>query len=143
MYAGEVHQLYHPVVAIGRQEVHTASLLLRRLYQAGQHGHGRGVLHTALCGHVGYAVHAAIPHDVLQVYVIAYEPLAALVGVYHTHQSLAVLSEVVEECAVLAETVGIAGIVDGRKVVARQDDEAGLYAPAQDVASLAIGVFAE
>ena len=92
------------------------------VYEFLQLCHWCRVLNSALCCHVGYAVNAAEPNDVLDIDVVADEPFLVLVGVNHTHQAFTVLAEVVQERTVLTETVCIGRVVDGRQVVAHQYD---------------------
>ena len=80
--------------------------------------HGSALGGTGLLGHISYAVHAAEPHDVLDVNIIADEPFVARVGIYDADEAVALKAEVIEERTVLTELIAVAGIVDWRVVVA-------------------------
>ena len=95
MDAQQVHELNHCVVAVGRQEMHLAPCGARLLAQGGKFLHGRRVGHTHLLRHVVNAIHRAIPHDVLDVDVVAIERFGAVVHVDDAHQSVALLAKVV------------------------------------------------
>ena len=123
MYAGEIHELDHQVVTIWGKEVHLATLCNGLVDEFLQLCHRGRVGHATLCCHVGNAVHASEPYDILDVNVVANEPLLALVGVDYTNQTFTMLAEVVKERTVLTETVCVGRIVDGRQIVTHQYDE--------------------
>ena len=141
MNAREVHQLYHQVVAVGGQEVHPSALLAGFVDEDGQFLHRCALVHARLPGHVGHAVHLSEPDDVLDVDVVADEPFPAFVGIQHAHQPFAVQAEVVEERRVLTELVPVGRVVDGRVVVAHEQDYPAPDALAQHAAALHVGLF--
>ena len=101
-----------------------ASLVLCLLQVFSHLSHRECIGHTALSGHVGNAIYAAKPYNVLDVYVVTYQIFTIVVYVYDTGQAFAVLTEVVQERAVLTESVCIRGIVGRRIVVACQQNNA-------------------
>ena len=60
-------------------------------------GHRGRLLHTHLCSEICHRRGEAHPYDILHVDIIAKQHLLVVVDVDHTHQSVAVLSEIVEE----------------------------------------------
>ena len=84
-------------MAVWQQEMNASSLLLSHVAQHLQVCHRRSALDAHLSCHVGYAVDRAIPYDVFYVDVVAYEHVAVVVNVYDADQSVALLSEVIEE----------------------------------------------
>ena len=105
--------------------------------------HAQAAGSAALLGHGLHGVHRAEPHDVVDVYFIACQPVLAAVGVEHTSQAVALLTEEVEERTVLAKFVSVGGIVERAVVVAGQHDEAAAYELAQAVAAFHISLFVE
>ena len=99
--------------------------------------------HAALGGQVSHAVHLSEPYDVLDVDVVADEVFLSLVGINYTHQSFAVLAEIIQEATVLTELVNVGGIVHGRVVVAHEENESTSDAFAKRFASVYVGLLAE
>ena len=95
MYAYQVKQLQLDVISVGRQEVDGALLAQCSVADGLEFFHRSPVLHAHLCSHVGHSVYRAIPHDVLYVYVVAYQRFLVFVQVYHAHQAVALLTEIV------------------------------------------------
>ena len=84
-------------MTIGRQIVNGASTLLSLAHDIAQLLH-RGGLHDAhLCGQVAHAGHKAHPYNILNVNIVANEQVAVVVYVDDTHQTVAMLSEVVKK----------------------------------------------
>ena len=75
----------------------------------------------------------AVPHDVVDVYLVAHEQLATRVDVEYAHQTVALLTEKVEKRAVLTELIRIGRVVDGTVVVTEKQNQAvaHLAAPAR------------
>ena len=81
-----------------------------------------------LCSHVGHGVYRAIPHDVLDVDVVADEHFAIIVYVDYAHKTVALLTEIIKERRVLTERiVGICRIVAWRFVIAEKYDNSVSY----------------
>lgn len=100
--------------------------------------------YTYLCRHIGNAVHGAVPDDVFNVDVITDEPFLVVVDIDDTHQSVAFLSEIVQERGVLTERiVGISRIVARRLIVAEQDNHSFADEFLQGLAPADIGFFTE
>ena len=142
--AQQIKDLEFDVVAVGRQEVNLA-LQAHGLVADGAEGRHRSrVADAHLSSKIGHAVHRAIPHDVFDVDVVAYEGFRVVVHVNHAHQPVALLSEVIEERRVLTKwIVGVVGIVVGRFVVAEQHDDAVSHELLQFVAAVGICFFTE
>ena len=140
--AQQVHDLYLGVVAVRGQEVDAAALGLGFVTDDLQLLHGSRVGHAHLGSHVGHAVHRAIPHDILDVDVVAHQDFLIVVDVNHTHQTVALLTEVVQERRILAEgIVSVIGIITRRLVVAKQQNHAVAHELLQLVASLDVSLF--
>ena len=106
--------------------------------------HGSRTADAHLFGKVLYTGYRAIPHDILDVDIVADEHLGALVDVDDTYQSVALLSEVIQERGVLAERiVPIVGIVGGRLVVTKQKNDAVFHHLLQFVAAAYVRFFAK
>ena len=106
--------------------------------------HGGCVGHTHLFGHIADAVDSAIPYDILYIDVVANERLAVVVDVDDTYQSVTVLSEIVNKGGVLPKgEIGIVGIILGRLVVAKEQDDTVAYQFFEFCASTDIGFFCE
>ena len=121
MDAQQVHDLDLGVVAVRGQEMDAAALGTRLVTDDLQLLHGGRIGHTHLGGHVGYTVHRAIPHDILDIDVVTHQDFLIVVDVNHTHQPVTLLPEVVQERRVLAERViSVVGIVARRLVVAEE-----------------------
>ena len=87
--------------------------------------HRGRVLHANLFGHVLDAVYRAKPNDVFYIDVVANQGFGVVVNVDDAHQSVSVLSEIIQKRRVLAERmITIKGSVGRRFVVAKQDDKA-------------------
>ena len=126
VYARQVHELYHGVVAVGRQKVYAS------LHRASQLLHGSRARHAHLGGQVGDRRRVAHPDDVFHVDVVAVEGLGVIVHVDDAHQPVAVLAEVVGERRVLAERrVAVGRVVGRRLVVAEKHDDAVADQPFQ------------
>ena len=111
--------------------------------QAFETAHG-GALGTArLRGHIAYAIYGAKPHDILNINIVANEPLVARISIDDTDESVTLEAEVIEEGAVLTEFVAVGRIIHWRLIVAKQDDKPVLNALAQDAAAVHIGFSAE
>ena len=80
--------LRHGIVADGLQALHRS-----------------GVVDAHLHCEVVNALHAAIPYDVLNVYIVTYQGLYVVVNVDDTHKSVTLLSEIIKEGRVLTEWV--------------------------------------
>ena len=142
--AQQVHYLNLDVVAIGRQEVDGAAFRAGIVADGLQLGHRSRLCHAHLGSHVGHALHRAVPHDVLDVDVVADEAFAVVVDVDDAHQSVALLSEVIQERRVLTErVVGVVGIVVGRLVVAEEHHYALADELLELIAALYVSFFAK
>ena len=90
--------------------------------------HRRTFAYSHLCGKVDHTVNRAIPHDVLDVDVVADEHFAIIVYVDYAHKTVALLTEIIEERRVLTERiVGICRIVAWRFVIAEKYDNSVSY----------------
>ena len=79
------------------------------------------------------------PDDVLYRQVVAVEGLFARVGVDQPRERRRIQSEVVAESRILPEVVGVVGIVVGRSLVARDQDQTRSDLVAQGLAARCIG----
>ena len=93
------------VMAVRRQEMNRAFLSHGFVADVFQCAHRGRICHAHLCCEVADAVYAAIPHYVFNIDVVADERLFVVVYVYHSDQSVAVLTEIIEERRVLSERV--------------------------------------
>ena len=143
MDAEQVEQLYLDVEPVRRKEVHGAAALDGFVYERLQAAHRRRFDHTDLGGHVADTLDRTVPDDVINVDLVAHKELPAAVGVDNAYQTVAFLPEEVEERTVLAELVGIGGVVDGTVVVPEDEDEPVAHQLAQCGAPLSIGCFGE
>ena len=143
MDAEQVEQLYLDVEPVRRKEVHGAAALDGFVYERLQAAHRRRFGHTDLGGHVADTLDRTVPDDVINVDLVAHKELPAAVGVDNAYQTVAFLPEEVEERTVLAELVGIGGVVDGTIVVPEDEDEPVAHQLAQCGAPLSIGCFGE
>ena len=143
MDAHEVGDLYHGVVAVGGQEVHLLTLGAGGVDHRRQLCHGGAVGHAGFLGKVVDGGHEACPNDVLDVDIVADEPLAVGVDVDDANQPFAVLGEVVEERAVLTVLVAVGGIVAGGFVVAEDDDKAAADLLLEHLTALDVGLLGE
>ena len=120
MNAEQIHYSDHGVVAVGWKEMDGTMVAQCILTNSAQCGHGLRLCPHAL-SHVGNALYAAVPYDVFYIYVVSDECVYIVVDVNHTHESIAVLSEIIEERGVLSEgEIGVGGIVGRRLIVAKQ-----------------------
>ena len=144
MNAQQVEQLDLRVVAVGRQEMNLPLLPERLVADYLQLLHRSRQLHAHLVGHIPDGVHRTEPHDILYIDVVAHQRLRTVVDVNHTHQSVALLSEIVQERRVLPEgIVRIARIVTGSLIVAEEQYDAALHALPQFLTALYIDFFFE
>ncbi len=121
----QVHNLYLRVEAVWRQEMHRSVRHRHAAANLNKPGHRGGLRDAHLCGEIGHGRREAHPHDILHVDIIAEEPLLVVVDINHTHQSVAVLAEVIQERRVLPHRcIRIGWIVVGRLVVADENDDA-------------------
>ena len=95
MYAYQVKQLQLDIISVGRQEVDGALLAQCGVADSLELFHRSPVFHAHLSSHVGHGVYRAIPHDVLYVNVVAYQRFLVFVQVYHAHQAVALLTEII------------------------------------------------
>ena len=120
-------------------EVHGAAGLDGVVYERLQASHGRSFGHADFSGHVADTLDRTVPDDVVDVDFVAHEEFPAAVGVDDADQAVTLLSEEVQERAVLSELVGIGGVVDGTVVVPEDEDEPVAHQLAQCGAPLSIG----
>ena len=81
--------------------------------------HRSRVGHAYLRGHVGHGVDGSKPYDVLDVDVVADKGLLIVVDIDHTDQSVALLSEIVQERRILSERrIAVVRAIEGAVVVA-------------------------
>ena len=81
--------------------------------------HRSRVGHAYLRGHVGHGVDGAEPYDILDVDVVADKGLLIVVDIDYTDQSVALLSEIVQERRVLTERrIAVVRAIEGAVVVA-------------------------
>ena len=144
MDAQQVEQLDLRVMAVGRQEMNLPLLPERLVADHLELLHRSRQLNAHLVGHIPDGVHRTEPHDILNIDVVAHQRLRAVVDVNHTHQSVALLSEIVQERRVLPEgIVGIARIVTGSLIVSEEQYDAALHALPQFLTALCIDFFFE
>ena len=137
--AQQFRQLELRFAAVGRQVVDFAPLG-DGLAQARLEGGRREGLRNAYLGaQLAERGLRTGPDDVLDGEVVAVEGLLARVGVDQTHQRGNVESEVVEERRVLAEIVGVVGVVVRCGGVSRKQDDALPDFRAQHLAARDIG----
>ena len=142
--AQQVHDLNLDVVPVGRQEVDGAAFRASLVADGLQLCHRSRLRHTHLGSHVGHALHRAVPNDVLDVDVVADEAFTVVVDVDDAHQSVALLSEVIQERRVLTErVVGVVGVVVGRLVVAEEHHYALADELLELIAALYVSFFAK
>ena len=114
MDAYQVHDLDLRVVAIGRQEMDGPVCCDTVAAQLTETGEGGGAGDAYLGGEVSDGGRKAHPDDVLYVDVIAQKPLLVVVDVDDARQTVAVLTEVVQERGVLTHRgIAVGGIVVG------------------------------
>ena len=119
MDSQQVHDLDLDVVAVGRQEVDAAMLAQGVGHDGAQGLHRSRVGHAYLRGHVGHGVDGSKPYDVLDVDVVADKGLLIVVDIDHTDQSVALLSEIVQERRILSERrIAVVRAIEGAVVVA-------------------------
>ena len=119
MDSQQVHDLDLDVVAVGRQEVDAAMLAQGVGHDGAQGLHRSRVDHAYLRGHVGHGVDGSKPYDVLDVDVVADKGLLIVVDIDHTDQSVALLSEIVQERRILSERrIAVVRAIEGAVVVA-------------------------
>ena len=70
-----------------------------------QRFHRCRIVDTNLFCQVVYAFHAAIPYDIFNIYVVTDQCLDVVVNVDYTYQTIALLSEIIEESRVLTEWI--------------------------------------
>ena len=121
--AQQLRYLKRRLAAIRGQVVYLASLSQGVAQIRRQRRHGPRLRHPNLGREIRYRRLRAPPDDILNRKVIAIERLGTAVGVDNTRQGGQALSEKVEERRILTEVVGVAGIVHGRLVIARQQDQ--------------------
>ena len=105
--------------------------------------HGQSLGDSGLGSHIGHTVHRTEPDDILDVYVVAHEVLLVVIHIDNASQALAMKPEEIEERAVLAETIDVAGIVGRRVVVAHQQDDSRTDPLAEEPSALNICLFVE
>ena len=126
--AQQVHDLNHVVVTVGGQEVDGAPLGLSLVDYFLECAHGCAVGYAHLSCHVGHTVDRTIPHDILDVDVVAYKDFLVVVNVDDAYQAIAHLTKVVQERRVLTEgVVCVVGVVAGRLVVAKEQHDAAFH----------------
>ena len=128
------------LAAVGRQVVDAAALGDGARKAGLQFGHGVRCADADLGAHLAQRGLRAGPDDVLHGKVVAVERLLARVGVDDSRDARHVQPEVVAERRILAEVVGVIGVVVGRKRIAGQQDEARSDARAQLVAACGVGL---
>ena len=96
MDAQQIHGLYLRVETIWRQEMHGFAI-----YDFLQILHRGGLGDAHLCSEIADAGRVAHPYDILHVDIIAEEPFLVVVDINHTYESIAVLTEVVQERRIL------------------------------------------
>ena len=104
-----------------------------------QFGHGVRCADADLGAHLAQRGLRAGPDDVLHGEVVAVERLLARVGVDDSRDARHVQPEVVAERRILAECVGVIGVVVRREGVARQQDQPLPDAGAQLAAARLVG----
>ena len=67
--------------------------------------HRSGVAHSDLLSHVVNTVHATVPHDVVDIDVVADECLNVVVNINHAYETVALLTEIIEEGGILTERI--------------------------------------
>ena len=105
MDAEEIEYLELDVKAVRRQEMNLALLRHGIIADSLQRFHRCRVVDTNLFCQVVYAFHAAIPYDIFYIYIVTDQCLDVVVNIYYTYQTLTLLSEIVQECRVLAEWI--------------------------------------
>ena len=105
MNAEKVHYLYLGIVAVGRKEVNLALCCNGIAAYRTEVGHRGAIGNAHLSGKVGHAVNGAVPHNILDIDIVANEIFLIVVNIYHTHKSVAPLPEIVQERRVLTERV--------------------------------------
>ena len=124
MNAEQIHDLDHVVVTVGRKEMDGAVLVLGLVADHLKLFHGSGTMDAHLSSQVAHTVNTAIPHDILNVDVIANQHLSAFVNVDNAHQSISPLPEIVQERGILTEgIIPVVGIVAWRLIVTEEDDD--------------------
>ena len=117
----------HRFVAIGRQEVDSATCRLGTIKQFAECCHRCSLCYATLLGHLYHTGHFAIPYDIINIYLVAEEGLFARISINHTNETIAVLTEEIEETAILAKLVSIGRIVHRTIIVAKEHNETVAY----------------
>ena len=97
MDAQQVHDLYLRVMSVRRQEMHCPVCRDRVATYGTQLRHRGGFADAYLGSQVADGWGEAHPDDVFHVDVVAKQPLFVVVDVDDAHQSVAVLSEIIQE----------------------------------------------
>ena len=92
-------------MSIGRQEMYLPFLLNGIVTNGFEVFHRGRMLYAHLRRQVFYAVNRPIPHDVVNVDVVANECVGVVVDVDYSNKSIALYAEIVEERRVLTEWI--------------------------------------
>lgn len=111
--------------------MHDTARLTGRFHAYLKTVHGHTLFHTALTGHFNHRGYGTIPYDIIYIYFIAKEHLFATVGIDHSHQTIAMMTEEIEEITVLTELVSIGRVVHRAIVISENNDKSTTNQPAQ------------
>ena len=67
--------------------------------------HRSRIAHSDLFCHIVNTVHRTIPHDIVNVDIVADEGLDVVVNINHTYETVALLTEIIEERRILTERI--------------------------------------
>ena len=144
MNAEQIEYLQLDVPSVRREEVYLALLRHGVVADGLQRLHWSRVLDSHLFSHIVHTVYASVPNDVFNVYVVANECLDVIVYIYHTNQSVSVLSEVIQERRVLSKRcIPVIREIARRFVVAKNNDDAASDQFFQLFAALDISILAK
>ncbi len=109
------------VGAVLRDIMHRASFCQGLGHKAGQTCKGVGLPYSDLGGLVCNALLRTHPYDVVNIHIVAKNNLSAAVNVNHGRQAGLVQPEIIQERAVLPESISVVGIIRRGFVVAQKD----------------------
>ena len=139
----QIHDLNLRVVAIGREEMNLTSLFDGFVYDVGHAAHRSMIGNTCFLRQVAHRLYATVPHNVVDVNLVAAKNLVVRVGIHDANQSFAVLCEIVEERAILPILIGVRRIVHRCIIIAKEQNDAVAHELPKFLAALNVSLFAE
>ena len=92
---------------------------------------------------VAHRLYATVPHNVVDVNLVAAKNLVVRVGIHDANQSFAVLCEIVEERAILPILIGVRRIIHRCIIIAKEQNDAVAHEFPKFLAALNVSLFAE